>query len=188
MDARVAATQGKRLTGEELVRTPDLGPCELIDGKIVPMSPTSDEHGRIEVNVAVVLKAFARSHRLGKVLGGEVGIYTRRNPDRVRAADVVFISEERYARRSNPPGYLDVSPELVVEILSPGDTVTDLAEKLREYFAIGVRLVWVVDPRARRVFAYRTPTEMREYREPDTLPAEDAVPGFTIPVSALFEE
>lgn len=176
------------ITGEELLLMPGVGPCELIDGRIVPMSPTGGEHGWVEANLCHALRTFVTARRLGKVLVGEVGIYTRRNPDRVRGADVVYISAEQVARWTNPSGFLDVAPDLVVEILSPRDTVMDLDEKLREYFAIGVRLVWVVDPRSRSVSAYRSLSSIRRFQHADTLTAEDVLPGFEISVALLFEE
>ena len=125
-------TEGRLITGEELARTPGLGPCELIDGRIVAMAPTSPEHGRVEGNVFRILDAFVRPRGLGKVFVGEVGVYTRRNPDRVRAADALFVANETSARRSDRAAYLDVAPELVVEILSPRDTVMDLTD-VREF-------------------------------------------------------
>ncbi len=179
---------GRLVTGEELALIPGVGPCELIEGRIIRMTPTGSEHGWIEVNVGALLRDFVRVHRVGRVLGGEVGIYTRRNPDSVRAADVLFISNQRYERRDRASAYLDVAPDLVVEILSPDDSVIDLTQKLREYFALGVRLVWVVDPRARRVYAYRSVTDVREFVENTRLSGDDVLPGFTVPVSAFFEE
>ena len=166
----------------------DIGPCELIDGRIVPITPTRDEHGRIEGNVFRALDEFARSRHLGKVLVGEVGIFTQRNPDRVRGADVLFISNERYSRRSGASGYLEVAPELVVEILSPSDRALDTMQKLREYFAIGVKVVWVADPEARRVYVYRSVTDVREFQEADRLPGDDVLPEFDVSVVSLFEE
>lgn len=188
MSGVAARVQERLMTGEELARTPGLGPCELIDGRIVPLSPRGGEHGRVESNVVEALKAFVRPRRLGQVLAGEVGIYTRRNPDRVRGADVVFISSNQVLRWSNPSGFLDVAPELIVEILSPDDTVMDLAEKLREYFAISVKLVWVPDPRACRVYVFRSPTDLRELQETDSLPGDDVLPGLDLRVATLFEE
>ena len=175
------------MTGEELFRRADLGPCELIDGKVVAVSPTGDEHGGVEVNIATALATFVRSRRLGHVRVGEVGIYTRRNPDRVRAADVLFISRERYARRTIGLGYLDVAPELVVEILSPRDTAADFIEKLHEYFHIGVVLVWVIDPATHRVLVYRAPTVAHDVGQTESLLGEDVLPGFVISVAALFD-
>ena len=180
--------EARPITGEELERMPGVGPCELIDGRIVPMSPTGGEHGRVELNVGAILREFVKSRRLGRVFVGEVGIYTQRNPDRIRAADVAYLSDERYARLTSKRGFFDVAPDLVVEILSPTDTASDLTQKLREYFAIGVRLVWVADPAARAVLAYRSLTDVREFRESDRLPGDDVLPGFETPVAALFEE
>jgi Uma2 family endonuclease len=107
----------------------------------------------------------------------------------VRAADVLFISNERDARWSNVRGFLDVAPDLIVEILSPPtDRSLDTMQKLREYFAIGVRLVWVADPEARIVYAYRSLTNVTEFRDTDQLTAEDVLPGFSVPVAELFAE
>ena len=75
-----------------------------------------------------------------------------------------------------------------MEILSPDDRWSELTQKLREYFAIGVRLVWVADPAARTVFAYRSLTDVREFTEKDNLPGDDVLPGFSAPVASLFAE
>jgi Uma2 family endonuclease len=188
MVGMTAATETRPITGEQLALLPDAGPCELVEGRIVPMSPTGGEHGRIELNFGAAIKAFVSSRGLGRVLVGEVGIVTRRNPDTVRGADVVFLSGERYERLASRLGFLDVAPDLIVEVLSPHDSAAGLTQKLREYFAIGVRLVWVADPEARVVFAYRSLTDVREIQETDRLTGDGVLPGFEIEVAALFEE
>jgi Uma2 family endonuclease len=58
--------------------------CELIDHRMVPMSPTTPVHGRIAASIASLLRAFEGTQNLGIVMTGEVGIFTRRHPDRVR--------------------------------------------------------------------------------------------------------
>ena len=184
-----AVTPAARLiTGEELAQMPGVGPCELIEGRVVPVSPGGTEHSLVTANAFQILNEFVRQGRLGKVLTGEVGFYTRRNPDTVRGADVVYISAEQFERRTRALTFLDVAPELVVEVLSRDDTVIDLTAKLREYFAAEVRIVWVVDPRARRVYAYRSLVALRELTESDTLSGEEILPGFVAPVTALFQE
>ncbi|MGQ0603423.1 MAG: Uma2 family endonuclease [Anaerolineales bacterium] len=187
MTELAAPPQEKTITGEELAQMTGVGLCELIDGRIVPMSPTGNEHGNVEVNFSEVLKGFVRQSRTGKIRAGEIGLYTQRNPDRVRAADVLFISNERYAQLKSK-SYLDIAPELIVEILSPHDAMAETTQKLREYFAIGVRLVWVADPEARSVYAYRSLTDVREFKEGDTLTGDDVLPGFSVPVAQLFED
>jgi Uma2 family endonuclease len=177
----------QRITGEELSRRPDLGPCELVEGRIVMMSPTGDRHGGIEANLATSLRLYARRTEQGKVRSGEVGIFVRRNPDTVRAADVLYISNDRWSRRGSS-GYLDVAPELVAEILSPDDRPDDIVAKLGDYLAAGVVVVWVIDPRPRKVFAYRSLTQIRRFDESDALIDDEVLPGFSLPLAELFEE
>jgi Uma2 family endonuclease len=181
-------TDARPITGEELLELPNHGACELVLGRVVPMSPTGGEHGRVEGNFYRAIDAAARSRRAGKVLVGEVGIFTGRNPDTVRGADVAFISNERYERLESKRGFLKVPPDLVVEVLSPHDSAADLAQKLREYFAVGVRLVWVADPETKAVLAHRSLTDVREFRDGDRLPGDDVLPGFDVAVAELFEE
>ena len=175
------------MTGEELLRRPDLEPCELVEGRIVPMSPTGPIHGGLEVRLAARLLTWAESTGRGRVLGGEVGIYIRRNPDTVRAADVLFISNGRYERRTSA-GYLEVAPELVVEILSPDDRWSDVMAKLADYFQAGVDRAWVVDGKLGRVFAYRSLAEVKPLGEGDVLTDEELLPGFSLPLVDLFRD
>ena len=189
MVVQLAPSQTEALmTGEELLASGYSALCELVEGRIVPMSPTGLRHGDYESNFDVALKTFVKSRRLGKVLVGEVGLYTHRNPDTVRAADVAFISNERLARQSKAGDYLEVAPELIVEILSPDDRWSDVTQKLREYFAVDVRLVWVADPEARVIYAYRSLTDVREFNLADTIMGDDVLPEFSVPVASLFEE
>jgi Uma2 family endonuclease len=149
------------------------------------MTPTGFGHGRVELVLGMALESWTRETRNGRVVVGEVGLYLRRNPDTVRAADVLYISEERFARRG-PSAYLDVPPELVVEILSPDDRWSEVMEKLEEYLAFGIDRVWIVDPRLRQVFAYPSLDRVATFGEGDVLADGDLLPGFQIAVADLF--
>jgi Uma2 family endonuclease len=188
MSTTTAPLETKLVTGEELLAMGDIGPCELIDGRIVVMSPTGGEHAFIELStLGSELAVFVRRRKLGWVLGGEVGIYIRRNPDRICAADIAFFSKERLPHKP-PKGFIEAAPELVVEVISPTDTWEDVRQKLEDYFSIGVQRVWVVEPENRAVLVYRSITEMQRLGEGDTLIGEGALEGFTLPVASLFEE
>ena len=176
----------KLITGEELLAMGDIGPCELIDGRIVSMTPTGSEHGYIEFNLTTELRSFVRKHKLGWVTGGEVGIYIRRKPDRVRGADIAFISSKRLPEL--PKGFLTVAPDLVVEIMSPDDRWQAVREKLGEYFSIGVTWVWVVEPQNRKVLVFRSPTDVEEYDAENILRGEGVLEGFAVKVAELFAE
>ena len=180
--------KGTLVTGEELARTPNLGRCELVRGEIVLAKPTFREHGRVEGNFYHELRSFAEPRGLGEVLVGEVGIYTGRDPDTIRGADVVFLSSERYARCRRKRGFLDVAPDLVVEVRSESESWAAVEEKVGEYFACGVRLVWVADPGTATVRAYRSVEGFRELGASDVLTGDEVLPGFSAPVSRLFED
>lgn len=140
MAVMATSVKEKPITGEELLAMGDMGPCELIDGRIVAIHPSGFEHGTIEINLGSELRAFVRQRNLGRVTGGEVGIYIRRRPDGdVRGADIAFVSDDRQAKPVK--GLPEVAPNLVVEIMSPEDRWQDVREKLADYFSIGVEHV-----------------------------------------------
>lgn len=173
------------LTGEDLLRNPDLGPCELVNGRVVPLTPVGDEHADVEFELGLRLRQYGKESKRGRAVGGEVGIYIRRNPDTVRAADVAFISKERDIH-PKAKGYFEVAPELVVEVLSPEDRKGKIEEKLRDYFSADVLVVWLVDPGLRRVLVYRSLTDVTVLDRSQVLTDEDLLPGFSVPVAEIF--
>lgn len=175
------------MTGEELARHPELEPCELVNGRVVPMAPAGHIHGSFEFRLGARLVAYADETGRGVAMGGEVGIYTRRDPDTVRGADALFISHERY-RQQGPGAFLHVAPELVVEILSPEDRPGEVKAKIREYLSIGVDRVWLVDGWRRQVRVYRSPEQVETLEIGDTLRDDEILPGFVLALSELFRE
>jgi Uma2 family endonuclease len=173
------------MTGEELLRRPDLEPCELVNGRVVPTMPTGDEHADLESELSMRLRAYGKETKRGRAIGGEVGIYIRRNPDTVRAADIAFISKERDLR-PRTKGFFEVAPELVVEILSPDHRSGRMEEKLRDYFSAGVQVVWLIDPEARHVLVHRSPSDVKLFDEGQVLTEEELLPGFSVSLSELF--
>ena len=180
------AVEAPRLvTGEQLAQLGNMGRTDLVKGVIIHMSPTGYSHGRIEGNLGAILRAFVSQHKLGEVLVGEVGIYTARHPDTVRGADIAYISNERMAQVQSS-SYLDVAPELVVEILSPDDRWGELMDKLSEYLAVGVQVVWVADPKTQSVYVYHSLNKVQHFSVEDALPGGEVLPGFGVPVAELF--
>jgi Uma2 family endonuclease len=174
------------ITGEEFFELGDIGSCELIAGRIVPMSPPGGEHGELMFNLGGELRAFIRQQKLGRLVGGETGVYTARNPDQVRGVDLAIISYQRLPGPM-PKAYLEVAPELVVEIVSPNDRFSQLRQKIDEYFAIGVEQVWVVDPADKSVLIYRAATSYQHLGPQDTLVGEGLLDGFSLAVAAIFD-
>ncbi len=183
----MAETLTKLITGEELFKMGDIGRCELVKGEIIHMSPAGGRHGKIANWIAVLLTNHVRPEGLGDVYAAETGFYTQRNPDTVRAPDAMFVSNERVAQIGDPVKYLDVAPDLAVEVLSPDDTWTEVETKVDEYIRVGVRLIWIVDPDRRIVVIYRPSGERIQLAQTDRLTGENVLPGFSVSVARIFE-
>lgn len=71
-------------------------------------------------------------------------------------------------------------------MISPGDTYTEVEEKVREYLDAGMKAVWVVNPRRKTVTVYLSLTEITILTEQDVLDGGAVVPGFRCRVGDIF--
>lgn len=173
------------LSVEQLAKLPDDGLLyELDEGKLITMAPASAEHGSLGAEIARVLANFVRQHRLGIVYNADTGF--RLDEGTVRAPDVAFVRQERVAKGAGK-GFFEGAPDLAVEIFSPSDSVPQLIRKVRQYLRAGSHTVWVVYPETREVQIFEASGADRLLRADDTLNAPELLPGFSVPVSALFE-
>jgi Uma2 family endonuclease len=183
----MATVSGKLITAEEFARMPDPPDGslqELVRGKIITMPPPGGLHGVCCSKVDRRLGTFVDEHGLGTVTSNDTGFITERDPDTVRGPDVSFWNRDRLTEI--PKEYIQVAPDLAVEVVSPGDHFAKIQKKVLHYLGHGVRLVWVVDPDDRSVTIYRPGQQAAILEEKDTISAEDVVPGFACPVAAFF--
>jgi Uma2 family endonuclease len=160
--------------------------CELIDGVLVEKTMGAYESA-VAVALAYFLKDYLRGRRLGVVLGAD-GLL-RILPRQVRIADVAFLSWRGLGGRRLPrEPILGAAPDLAVEVLSKGNTKAEMARKLRDYFAAGVRLVWFIDARTRTAKSYTAPDQCQSIGEDGALGGGDVLPGFELALSELFAE
>ena len=183
----------KVLTLEEFDCLPESiegGKMELVDGRVVTMTPVTADHGELQTAIAAALLTFVRPRSLGKVFV-ETAFLVRRDPDVVRAPDVSFLSAANVpAKAQRRRGSLRVPPDLAIEVTSPGDISNDLERKVAEYLDAGSARVWVVWPELQSITVYRASRDAHIYRAADTLTSDDAgfpEPGFALPLAALFE-
>ncbi|MCX6023302.1 MAG: Uma2 family endonuclease, partial [Chloroflexi bacterium] len=139
-------TVNKLLTAEEFAALPDDGRrLELINGEVVEMTPGNVEHGSVTASLTSHLFVHVMENGLGRVVTADPGIFVQRAPDIVRAPDVCFYSQEREpSPQSRRQGWTDAIPDLVAEVVSPGDMATEFEEKVQMWLAAGVRLVLVL--------------------------------------------
>jgi Uma2 family endonuclease len=179
------------MTTEQLLALPDDGVERwLIRGQLreKPMTYRNRWHSRIMVRVARFLDVWLdqQPEPRGSVLGGEAGVRLTRDPDSIVGIDVVYVSAEVAARNPEDTTLIDGVPVLAVEILSPNTTQDEINEKIDEYLAAGVALVWIIDPRHRTVTIYRPDQEPELVNVRQELSGEPHLPGFRVPVAELF--
>jgi Uma2 family endonuclease len=171
-------------TDDELMRLPDDGyKHELVDGALV-VSPAGARHGRTIVRLTVRLGAFVAARGLGEVFDSSTGY--RLPGGNLRVPDLSFVASARLPGGRAPVGFLYAPPDLAVEVLSPDDRPRLVADKVAEYLAVGVRLVWVIDPETARATAHRPNGGAREIPSSGTLDGGDVLPGFECRLADLF--
>ncbi|MFI5454919.1 MAG: Uma2 family endonuclease [Isosphaerales bacterium] len=164
------------------------GLYEVIDGRFVE-KPMGAYECSLAAVICCALSRYAEDNRLGRTLP-EMIFDLRPTVDRERRPDVAYVSFKRWGRDRRVPQTRSwaVVPELAVEIVSPTNTADEVAEKLEEYFKVGIRRVWVVYPRQLKVYAYTSPTEVRVLALGDELDGGDVLPGFRLALHDLFEQ
>jgi Uma2 family endonuclease len=177
----------QRSTASELFEMPDDGfRYELVKGELRKMSPSGWEHGVVVVNITLLLGQYVRTNQLGVCCGAETGFKIASDPDTVRAPDLGFVSRERIPEGGVPKTFWPGSPDLAVEVLSPGDTRREVDEKVEDWLESGARAVWVINPKKHVVTVYRSMTDVTRLSEEDELEGGDVVPGFRCKVSEIF--
>lgn len=159
---------------------------ELVDGVLVEKCMGYRE-SLLAVMIATYVNTWVLPRKLGVVSGADGMMRLFRGL--VRIPDVAFASWERFpgGKVSDEP-IPDLAPDLAVEVLSESNTVREMERKRKEYFAAGVRLVWIVDGKERTVTVYTGPEACVVLGEDQVLDGGTVLPGFTLALRDLFAE
>jgi Uma2 family endonuclease len=159
---------------------------EIVCGERVEKKPMGTPQNLVCTAFASYLRVYVRQERLGTVAAETLfvldeAIRLERRPD------LAYVSRQRW-QRPTQTGAWNVVPDLAVEMISPTNRAPEVLQKIDEYFAAGVRLVWVVYCQPRQVYVYRSPVTIQVLTPQDTLEGDDVIPGFSLPVAKLFED
>ncbi|HET7464053.1 MAG TPA: Uma2 family endonuclease [Longimicrobium sp.] len=175
------------VTAEDLLRMPNDGVRrELVDGELRIIPPAGDEHGAIAGDILVDLGHYVRTHRLGRIYTAETGFTLASGPDTVLAPDASFVSRERIAHLGIGKGFRIGAPDLVVEVVSPGDSFGEVEAKVFKWLGAGCRMVIVVNPTRRAATVYRSRNDLLLLSENDAIDGGDVVPGWKLPLKEIF--
>jgi Uma2 family endonuclease len=173
------------LTLEEFFSLPeDDRPYELIDGRAVPKMSPKFFHSRIQKTILLLLDRW--SENKGRVEPEWAVVLKRRDRDWVPVPDLIYISFDRLSANWMEDEACPVAPELVIEIVSPGQTFGELTEKATDYLTAGVDRVWIVDTKAKTIAIFYPNTFPRTFRG-DTAIADELLPGLEFSPQDIFQ-
>jgi len=174
------------MTADDLLRThiPDKR-VELVRGVLVVREPPGYRHGVVSTTLTRLLANHVDAGNLGRVIAGDTGFKLTADPDTVRGPDIAFISRDRLPDPETV-GYPALAPDLVVEVLSPGDRLGEVLAKVADWLNAGTRLVWVIDPARRKARVYRQDGRETLITGNETLSGEDVVPAYERSLAAIL--
>ena len=159
--------------------------CEFVDGELVPkMSPTSP-HSRAQKRLLRLLDDWCENSGQGEVNPEWTVVLKRLGVDWAPVPDLTYISQSRVPTDWDGEGPCPGIPELVVEIISPGQTFGELTQKATDYLLAGVNRVWVIDTKAQSVTLFRR-DELPQTVEADGTISDSLLPELVLPVTSLF--
>jgi Uma2 family endonuclease len=159
-------------------------PYELVRGEAIQVAPSGIQASVIGGNVFAALHAFVKANDLGVVTPADGGFQL--TPHDLRAPDVAFITREKLQTLAEPEKFAPFAPDLAVEVVSPGNSASEIREKIDLYFAAGTRLIWIIYPDLRKVDAHSPDGTARSIGADGVLEGGELLPGLLIEVASLF--
>ena len=175
----------KTWTDEELETLPREGhKYELLDGDLI-MSPVHANHGKICIRIGAILLQYVESRKLGEIYDSSTGF--RLADDLLLSPDIAFVGKARLKEiEVAPDKFLAGAPDLVVEVLSPADRMTQINRKLEHYFEHGTKLAWLVNLPKQQVHIYTADSIEALTDLDDFLTGGAVLPGFKCKLRRIF--
>ena len=177
----------KLYTAENLLHLPDDGRRrELVGGEMRETAPAGNEHRYLAFRIASRLERHVDTNDLGRTYTAETGFKIASDPDTVHTPDAAFVSRECLEEAGPVEGFWPGAPDLVVEVVSPGDTHAEVVEKSLAWLDAGCRMVLVAGPERKVVTVYRSRENIRIFTAKEAVDDAEVVPGWRLPVAEIF--
>jgi Uma2 family endonuclease len=161
---------------------------ELIEGEIVDMSPAGSRHGGVIRALQRRLDAYLDQQTEIEMYGGDIGYVVGRDPDSVLGPDLVLVTNaQKRLLVEAEDAFAPLAPLIAIEVKSPSDREAMIARKTAIYLAAGVQEIWWVRPKERQIGVHRPDAAPRILHEGDILESPDLLPGFSLPLTSLFD-
>lgn len=175
----------KKLTLEEFLALP-VGDVahELIAGQAVKKMSPKRFHAGVQKALLMLIDVCVQDR--GHLYPEWAVILKRNDEDWVPVPDITYVSYNRLAADWVEDAACPVAPELVIEIISPGQTFGELSQKATDYLAAGVLRVWIVDCLARSITVFYPDAPPRTYTNLTSI-VDSILPGLEITPQQIFE-
>jgi Uma2 family endonuclease len=176
-------------TGSNELEPFDAPLYEIVNGQRQELPPMGAYETFIASELLSYVRPFARDRSLGLAVT-EMLFILRRDPELRRRPDMAFVSCQRWPDRQPVPrtNAWDVVPNLAVEAISQTNTADDIPLRVREYFAAGVELVWIIFPAESLVYVYESPLHVRVLTRNDQIDGGNVLPGFQLRLELILKE
>jgi Uma2 family endonuclease len=179
------AAPTRELTPDDVLDMTDGVRYELVDGRLVE-SNTTMTSSRVAGRIAQLLSNHCESPLVAHVLPERGFVCFPNKPNKMRRPDVSVVLADRTTPAMFEEGFTSIRPDIAVEVVSSNDLVYELRDKLADYRAAAIPLVWVVYPPSHSVEVLRSDSSGADLGPDDELTGEDILPGFRCRVADLF--
>ena len=155
-------------------------------GELIIMSPTGGLTGDRNSDINFQLRLWNRQHKLGKVFDSSTGYKLPNGANRSPDASWVELSRWNNLTRFQQERFVPLCPDFVVELRSPSDSIKAIQAKVKEYIENGAKLGWLIDPQRQVVEIYRPNQPVEILQSPQTVTAENVLPGFVLELGEIF--
>lgn len=178
--------QANQITLQEFLTLPagDIT-YELVEGLAVPKMSPQKFHSRLTRTLLNLLEQWSKQQ--GEVCPELAVTLTRQGRDWVPVPELLYLSAERFPPGWDQDGACSVPPDLVIEIISPGQTFGQMAAKAQDYLDAQVLRVWVVDSKARSITVFYPDAPPQTYMG-DTLLTDLLFEGLELSPERVFQQ
>jgi Uma2 family endonuclease len=153
---------------------------ELVNGTVEKTPRTMTPAQTFVLNNLMRRFLTTKAFKDGGNLFVEIEMLTK--PEQIRKPDICYRSSRQIASGDFSPS------EFVVEVMSPNDKIDMVKQKVREYFAAGVKVVWHIFPNAQEIEVFTSPRRSEVFSGEEVVSAAPAIPDFSMKVEDVFKK
>ncbi len=157
---------------------------EIVNGQPEVKEMASALHGGVTARLIGELWIYLKQTAVGSLYTPDTTFKIGKNN---RLPDIGFVAAERFPEEGEPEGSWQIVPDLAVEVISPNDVWDKVNQKKREYFAAGVREVWLISLEGREAQLWTSQFTVKIVNETEELFSETLLPGFRCRLGDLFQ-